>query len=165
MITSHTNVGRTYEEAGRMKTDHEKFQSTAKVWRWLVFLSSRHTYKFPSESKITVLEDILVLTYWHSLCWLMYKKNTQPKTDNLSVDILEQTCYKKPILRCVRMACDSLLTTSSLQIVNRLVAGWLSKFVIHRQACCKLFQQIVTSLQMTSCNKPYFNRLVAAWWN
>ena len=29
------------------------------------------------------------------------------------------------------------------------------------QACCKLFQQVVTSLQMTSCNKPDFNRLVA----
>ena len=27
------------------------------------------------------------------------------------------------------------------------------------QACCKLFQQIVTSLQMTSCNKPDFDRL------
>ena len=31
MITSNMNVGRTYEESGRMKTDHEKFQSTAKV--------------------------------------------------------------------------------------------------------------------------------------
>ena len=27
------------------------------------------------------------------------------------------------------------------------------------QACCKLFQQVVTSLPMTSCNKPDFNRL------
>ena len=30
----------------------------------------------------------------------------------------------------------------------------------HPQACCKLFQQIVTSLQMTSSNKPDFNRLL-----
>ena len=29
------------------------------------------------------------------------------------------------------------------------------------QACCKLFQQVVTSLQMTSCGKPVVNRLVA----
>ena len=29
------------------------------------------------------------------------------------------------------------------------------------QACCKLLQQVVTSVQMTSCNKPDFNRLVA----
>ena len=29
------------------------------------------------------------------------------------------------------------------------------------QACCKLFQQVVTSLQMTSCNKPDFYKLPA----
>ena len=29
------------------------------------------------------------------------------------------------------------------------------------QACCKSFQQVVTSLQMTSRNKPDFNELVA----
>ena len=29
------------------------------------------------------------------------------------------------------------------------------------QACCKLFQQVVTSLQMTNCNKPDINRLRA----
>ena len=29
------------------------------------------------------------------------------------------------------------------------------------QASCKLFQQVVTSLQMTSCKKLAFNRLVA----
>ena len=28
------------------------------------------------------------------------------------------------------------------------------------QACCKLFQQVVTCLPMTSYNKPYFNRRV-----
>ena len=31
------------------------------------------------------------------------------------------------------------------------------------QACYKLFQQVVTSLQMTSCNKPDFNRRVVTW--
>ena len=35
---------------------------------------------------------------------------------------------------CVRMACDSLLTTGLLQDVNRLVPNWLSKLVIHRLA-------------------------------
>ena len=29
------------------------------------------------------------------------------------------------------------------------------------QACCKLFQQVVASLQKPSCNKPDFNKLVA----
>ena len=31
----------------------------------------------------------------------------------------------------------------------------------YQQARCKLFQQVVTSLQMTNCNKLDFNRLVA----
>ena len=30
-----------------------------------------------------------------------------------------------------------------------------------QQTCYKLFQQVVTSLQLTNCNKPDFNRLVA----
>ena len=41
------------------------------------------------------------------------------------------------------MACDSLLTTSLLQVVNRQVQ------TCYQQAGCKLFQQVVTSLQMT----------------
>ena len=61
----------------------------------------------------------------------------------------------KPISECVRMACDSLLTTNLLKVVDRLVFK-----TCYSQACCKLFQQVVTSLQMTSCNKPVFNRLV-----
>ena len=32
---------------------------------------------------------------------------------------------------------------------------------LYTQACCKFFQQVVTSLQMTSCNKLDLNRLVA----
>ena len=31
----------------------------------------------------------------------------------------------------------------------------------YQQVCCKLSQQVATSLQMTNCNKPDFNRLVA----
>ena len=53
-----------------------------------------------------------------------------------------------------------LVITSLLQVVNRLVASWL-----FQQTCCNLFQKVVTSLQMTSCNKPDLNRLVATWWN
>ena len=86
--------------------------------------------------------------------------STQPEhaSCNQSVDILQQTNFqKKPKSECVRMACDSLLTTSLLQVVNSFVASLMSKLVV--QACCKLFQQVVTSLQMTSCNEPDFNRL------
>ena len=35
----------------------------------------------------------------------------------------------------------------------------------YQQACCKLFQQVVTSVQMTNCNKPDFNKLVSSCFN
>ena len=80
---------------------------------------------------------------------------------------LVTVCYNKQISGIVRMACDSLweqvcckLSTGLLQAVNRVVASWL-----FQQACRNLFQQVVTSLRMTSYNKPDFNRLVATWWN
>ena len=47
------------------------------------------------------------------------------------------------------MACGSLLRTSLLPVVNRIVACCLSKLVIHR------FQEVVTSLQITSCNNKF----------
>ena len=62
---------------------------------------------------------------------------------------------QEPMSGCVRMACDSLLTTSLLQVVNSLLQvdcqNLLSPGVL----------QVVTSLQMASCNKPDFNSLVA----
>ena len=80
-------------------------------------------------------------------------------------DILQQTCYNKLISVHVCMACDSFLATSLLQVV-RLVAGWLSKLVIHRlaattsrfngfnksandklQTCCNLIK-LISSMQL-----------------
>ena len=66
----------------------------------------------------------------------------------------------KPISGCVRMACVSLLTTNLLQVFDRLVASSIIVKTCYPQACCKLFQQVVTSLQMTNCNKADFNRIV-----
>ena len=65
----------------------------------------------------------------------------------------------KPISGCVRMAYDSFMTTSLLQVVKRLGANSFSNFVIHKFAASCL----------TSCNKSAndylqhadFNRLVA----
>ena len=59
------------------------------------------------------------------------------------------------------MACDSLLTTSLLQVLNKLVATLLSKLVIHRSSTSCVTSCNKLCLQMTSCNKPDFNRLVA----
>ena len=100
----------------------------------------------------------IFLTLVDYCIWLTCK---QPKTRKLQQLCwhLATTCYK-PISGCVSMACDSLMTTSLLQVVNRLVASWL-----FQQTCGKLFQQVLTSLQMPNCNKPDLNRLVATWWN
>ena len=91
-------------------------------------------------------------------------KLEQPKTPKL-----QQVCWvltscnnllQQADIRMRPHGLRQLATTSLLQVVNRFVASWL-----FQQACCNSFQQIVTSLQMTSCNKPNFNRLVAIWWN
>ena len=62
-------------------------------------------------------------------------------------------------LACVNKSVASFWT-GLLQFVSRLVASWL-----FQQACCNLFQQVITSLQMTSCNKPDSSRRVTTWWN
>ena len=57
------------------------------------------------------------------------------------------------------MACDSLMdkpVTSCQQTCCKLIVQ-----TRHSQACCRLFQQVVTYLQMTSCNEPDFNGPVA----
>ena len=61
---------------------------------------------------------------------------------NKSVDILQL----KPLLRCVRVACDSLLTTSLLHSVNRQIVK-----TCYPQTCWKLLQQVCN---LTSYNKP-----------
>ena len=48
------------------------------------------------------------------------------KNANVTANLLtscNRLVINKPIFECVRMACDSLLTTSLLQVVNRLVVS------------------------------------------
>ena len=94
----------------------------------------------------------------HNLCWPRFDNvdNLKWNSTLISPFILVCTaknvqvatslftsCNNKQISRCVRMACDKLLTTGPLQVVNKhIYANLLSA------ACCKLFQQVVTSLQM-----------------
>ena len=109
---------------------------------------------------------ILIITLAEELAEVSYIRN--PEFQSLILTYTAKnvaSCNKsvdnKPISGCVRMACNRLLTTSLLQVVSRLYA---SCRVIHRlvTSCFnKLFQQVATSLQMTSCNKPDFNKLVA----
>ena len=67
---------------------------------------------------------------------------TQAKTRKLQQVCwhLATTCYNKP-------TCCKLIDQTC-----------------YPQACCKLLQQVVPSLQMTSCDKRDFNRLLVATW-
>ena len=73
---------------------------------------------------------------------------TQPETRKSAADLL-QVAIIKPISGCVRIACSGLMTTSLLQVVNRLDAN------CELQACCKLrtaeLQQVVNCRLAASC--------------
>ena len=79
--------------------------------------------------------------------------NLQGASSYKLVDIFVTDLINKPISVCVRMACDILLT-------KRLLSTDLSKVDCQNcypQVCYKLFQQAVTSLQMTRCIKRHYN--------
>ena len=77
---------------------------------------------------------------------------------------LWQSCYQQADIRMrshgLRQLVDDKSVASCQQTCCKLIAK-----TCYPQACCKLFQQVGTSLQMTSCNKPDFNTPVATWWN
>ena len=82
-------------------------------------------------------------------------------TTNKSVDILQRTCYRQAnITRIGSRGLRQLVEDKSVASCQPTCCKLIVK-TCYPQACCKLFQQVVTSLQMTSCNKPDFNRLVA----
>ena len=78
---------------------------------------------------------------------------------------LATTCYNKPIPGCVRMAYDNLLATSLLQVVNRFVASWLCKPVIHMfiANCFNKLQQVCNGQVATSL--ILIDLCMATWWN
>ena len=53
--------------------------------------------------------------------------------------------------------------TAGAGVLTAGAGGEMTEFaqLYYTQACCKFLQQVVTSLQMTSCNKPDLNRLFA----
>ena len=85
--------------------------------------------------------------------------------DHASISAFPRPCFTapwEPISGCVCMAYDRVLTTSLFQIV--CFKQTYCKLIVqtcYQLACCKLFQQIVPSLQIKSCDKLDFNRLVA----
>ena len=85
----------------------------------------------------------------HSQKRASYKKSVDILEPDINLDIrmrsrgLRQLVDDKSVASCQQTCCKLIVKTC------------------YPQACCKLFQQVGISLQMTSCNKPDFNRPVS----
>ena len=95
----------------------------------------------------------------------LWKKNFQYPAKNAQhcnkfVDILQQTFYQQADIRMRSHGLRQLVDDKSVASCQQTCCKLIVK-TCYPQACCKLFQQVVTSLQMANCNKPDFNRLVA----
>ena len=66
----------------------------------------------------------------------------------------------------IRMCSHRLLRLSDNKSAAGCQQAWCKLIVktFYPQAWCKLFQQLVTSRQISSCNKSDFHRLAASWW-
>ena len=74
------------------------------------------------------------------------------------VHILQQTCYQQADTRMGSYGLRQLVDDKSIASYRQPCCKLFIK-TCYPHACCKLFQQVVTSLQMKNCNKPDFNRL------
>ena len=95
-------------------------------------------------------------SYQAFLTHLLYTaRNAQVATSLLTT--WNRLVINKPISGCVRMACDSLFTTSLFQVVNRLDAS------CHQQTWCKLsstdLMQVVTNRLDASCHQQTWCKL------
>ena len=74
--------------------------------------------------------------------WASYNNMLQQADIRMRSHGLRQLVDDKPVASCQQTCCKLIVKTC------------------YPQACCKLFQQVVTSLQMTNSNNADFNRLV-----
>ena len=80
-------------------------------------------------------------------------KNAQVVTSLLLLKLLQQADIRMRS-HGLRQLVDNKSVASCLQTCCKLII-----ITCYQQACCKLLQQVVTSLRMTSCSKPDFNNL------
>ena len=142
-------IRKSYPKVEQLETgDLEKFIK-GNEYKNLILLVRMRPFQFSLFSKISTRtpQSPMQKMLWNvnfktKYGKVFYSTSTQPKSTLLPQVCwhLTTTCYNKLISGCVRMACDS-------------------KSV----ACCQ--QTCITSLQMTSCNKPDLYRLVETWWN
>ena len=94
------------------------------------------------------------------------QKRIQPKTHKLiqvySIQTLQQTCYQQADIRMHLHDLRQLVGVKSVASCQQTCCKLIVK-TCYLQVCCKLFQQVVISLQMTSCKKSGFDRLIATY--
>ena len=78
---------------------------------------------------------------------------------NKSVDILQQTSYQQADITMRSHGLRQLVDDKSVESCQQSCCKLIVK-TCYQQACLKLFQQVVKSLQITSCNKPCFKDLL-----
>ena len=78
---------------------------------------------------------------------------------NNCVDNLQQTGYQQADIRMHSYGLRQLVDDKSLASCQQICYKLIVK-TCYPQACCKLFQQVVTSLPVSSCNKPDFEQTV-----
>ena len=74
--------------------------------------------------------------------------------------ILQQTCCQEADIKMCSHGLRQLVDDKSVASCQQTCCKLIVK-TCYPQACCKLFQQDVISLQMANCKKPDLNRLVA----
>ena len=84
-------------------------------------------------------------------CPLTFQMLPQPMhaSGNKFVDILQQTCYQQSDIRMRSHVLRQLVDDKSVASCQQTCCKLIVK-TCYPQACYKLFQQVVTSLQMTS---------------
>ena len=88
------------------------------------------------------------------LCFCFFSKHSAKKVQK-SANILQQTCYHQADIRMRSHGLRQLVDDKSVASCQRTRCKLIVK-TCYPQACCNLFQQVVTSVQMTSYNKPDF---------
>ena len=93
--------------------------------------------------------------YFHTFCG--EKLHRQPKNSPSETGLLTipQTCHQQADIRMRSHGLRQLVDDKSVASCQQNCCKLIVK-TCYPQACCKLFQQVITSLQMTSCNKLDF---------
>ena len=103
------------------------------------------------------LLNLVYQKYFHLALPVRHCHNVKHKP----VDILQQLCHQPADIRICLHGLRQLVDDNTVASCQQTFWKLIVKTTCYPQACCKLFEKIVTGLQMTIHSKPDFSRLVA----